>query len=282
MNEKPSRRRTIRKKLTDLTWPLLVRAHELLTPRVDLESLDFVLVLGNQKTGSTAIAELLGSLGRLRVATDIHPLQSPDARVRDDPASVARMIQRMRYYFRRDLVKENELTPATSALLEVLPRVRPVYVVRHPTHNIRSILDRVGLPGHPQPLDEIELSDGGWQSIVSSRFLGIEAHDHITSLAKRWNYMATIYQRHQDRLHLVRYEDFMADKLKTIHTLADRLGIENCQDIEPLLNISFQPRGAHRSIAPNEFFSEEALSIITQQCSEGMKALNYEPIPDSQ
>lgn len=281
MDTKPHRHRTIHQKLIDHTWPLLLKAHELFTPRLDLESLDFVLVLGNQKTGSTAIAELLGRLGRLRIVTDIHPLQSPDTRIQNDPTSAARMIQRMRYYFRRDLIKENELTPATGALLDVLPQVRPVYVVRHPVHNIRSILDRVGLPGHPQSLNELTLSDDGWRPIVSSRFLGIEAGDHITSLAKRWNYMTTIYQHHQERLHLVRYEDFMADKLGSIQTLADRIGIRRCQDIEPLLDVSFQPRGAHRSTDPREFFSDEALSIISQHCTEGMKTLEYEPIPHS-
>jgi hypothetical protein len=65
---------------------------------------------------------------------------------------------------------------------------------------------------------------------------------------------------------------------RTIHALATRLGIEPRQEIQPLLDVSFQPRGAHRSTPPGEFFSAEALDIIHQQCADGMSALDYEPV----
>jgi hypothetical protein len=238
-------------------------------------------VLGNQKTGSTAVARLLAALGRLSITTDIPPLQTPTTHLPNDPEQVAAVLQRYRYYFRRDLVKENELTPATDALLEVLPHARPVFVVRHPAHNIRSILDRVELPGHPKPLDALSLPNNGWRPIVTSRLFGIEAPDHITALAKRWSHMTAIYERHRDRLHLVRYEDFMADKAQTIRTLAERLGIEPKRDIQPLLDVPFQPRGAHRSTALSSFFSDEALDIITRHCATGMEVLDYEPVASS-
>jgi len=273
-----SRFESLQRTLWKRIGPALVKGHQLLTPRLDLSALELVLVLGNQKTGSTAIAKLLAHLGRLRAVTDIHPLHAPDAHLPDDPSAVASFLQRMRYYVRHDLVKENELTPATGALLEVLPRARPVFVLRHPVHNIRSILDRVDLPGVPLPLDEISLSASNWRSIVTGHRLGIEAPDHITALAKRWSHMTTLYRRHQDRLHRVRYEAFTADKRATIRALATRLGIEPRQEIQPLLDVSFQPRGAHRSTPPGEFFSAEALDIIHQQCADGMSALDYEPV----
>ena len=264
-----------------LVRPALVEGHRLLTPRLALASLDPVLVLGNQKTGSTAIAQLLAHLGRLRAATDIHLLHAPDAQLPNTPEAVASFVQRMRYYFRHEVVKENELTPATDMLLSVLPQARPVYVVRHPAHNIRSILDRVDLPGHPEPLDALSLPDNGWRPVVTNRPLGIEAPNHITALAKRWSHMTAIYERHRDRLHLVRYEDFMADKAQTIRTLAERLGIEPKRDIQPLLDVPFQPRGAHRSTALSSFFSDEALDIITRHCATGMEVLDYEPVASS-
>lgn len=261
-----------------LLWPVVVKGHQLFTPRLDLAALDPVLVLGNQKTGSTAIARLLAAFGRLSITADIHLLQSSTVQLTNDPASVAAFIQQARYYFRRQVVKENALTLATDALLNVLPRARPVYVVRHPVHNIRSILDRLSLPGTPRPLDALDLSEGGWQSIVDNRHLGVDAEDHITSLAQRWNHTTAIYLRHRDRLTLVRYEDFVADKLGTIRRLADRLGIEQRQDIHPLLDVPFQPRGAHRSMAPDAFFSADALALINRECAKGMEMLDYEPI----
>lgn len=256
----------------------LARLYRGLTPSADLSTLTPILVLGNQKTGSTAIARLLAAWGRLSATTDIHPLQAPDAHLPNDPASVEDFIQRMRYYFRRDLVKENALTPATDALLTVLPAAQPVYVVRHPVQNIRSILDRVGLPGDPRPLDALDRPEDGWSPILDNRHLDLDADDHVTALAQRWSYTTAIYRRHQDRLTLVRYEDFVADKLETIRDLANQLGIDSRQDIRPLLDVPFQPRGSHRSVDPTTFFSDDALAIINRECSEGMSALDYEPI----
>ena len=198
-----SRTRSLRTKLAALLWPVAVKAHQWFTPRLDLAALDSVLVLGNQKTGSTAIARLLAAYGELGVASDIHLLQSADLQVTNDPAWVGAFIQQARYYFRQSVIKENALTPATGALLDVLPKARPIYITRHPVHNIRSILDRLNLPGTPRPLDALELEDDGWTSIVDSRHLGFEAADHIASLAQRWTYMTAIYRRHRDRLTLV-------------------------------------------------------------------------------
>lgn len=263
-------------------WPVLVWAYRTLSPPLDLDSLDPVLVLGNQKTGSTAIAELLAAWGNLSATTDIHPLQSADSDLPSDPAAVERFLQRARYYFRQNLVKENALTPATDALLDVLPQVRPVYVVRHPVHNVRSILDRVGLPGTPRPLHTLDLSNGGWRPIVANRHFKGTAQDHITSLAQRWSDTTALYRRHRDRLTLVRYEDFTADKEGCIRRLANRLDVPQETDIRPLLDVPFQPPGQHRSVSPTSFFSAEALAIINRTCADGMDTLNYDPIlPDS-
>jgi hypothetical protein len=154
-----------------------------------------------------------------------------------------------------------------------------VFVVRHPVQNVRSILDRVGLPGRPLPFDDLSLSPGGWNAIVRGRDLEIEADDHITALAKRWAVTTDIYLRNQERLHLVRYEDFVADKRGTIDALADRLGIPTRANIEALLDVPFQPRGVHRSTPVDEVFSSRALELIAHHCEEGMRALDYTAPP---
>ena len=271
----------LREKLVDAIRPLLVAGARWGTPRLNLRDIDPVLVLGNQKTGSTAIAELLAQYGDLWATTDLHPLQSSAPQIENDPAFVARLIQRLRYYLRGDLIKENELTVATDALLEALPRARPVFVVRHPVQNVRSILDRLSLPGQPLPFERLGLSGNGWERIVRGHDYGIEAENHITSLAVRWCRTAKIYLRHSERLHLVRYEDFVSDKLGTISSLANQLGIQQKKDIRPFLDVPFQPRGDNRATPPQTFFSEQALDIIHNRCRREMDALDYEPILDS-
>lgn len=278
MNTTPDSAETILQKFERKMWPILEWAHRHLTPKLDLEDLDPVLVLGNQKTGSTAIAQLLGVWGNLRAVTDVPPLQSPNTNLPNETAAVERFIQHARYYFRHDLVKENALTPATDALLKLLPQARPVFVVRHPVHNVRSILDRLGLSGAPRSLQRLDLSVNGWRPIVENRHFEGQANDHITSLAQRWSDTTTLYLLHRDRLTLVRYEDFMADKQGCIRRLAERLDVPEKNDIQPLLDVSFQPRGKHRSVPPESFFPAKALAIINRECTDGMDALKYNPI----
>lgn len=274
----PSFFHALKAKVLGRFWPAITTVYRGLTSRLDPATLDLVLVLGNQKTGSTAIARLLAVWGNLNAVTDVHSLQASRVRLPNQPAAVEEFLQRARYYFRHDLVKENALTPATDALLNVLPCARPVYVVRHPVHNVRSILDRLGLPGTPRSLRSLDLSDGGWRPIVENRHFDGDADDHITSLAQRWAETTAIYRRHRDRLTLVRYEDFMADKEGCIRQLSDRLNVPQENDIRPLLDVPFQPRGQHRSVPPASFFSAEGLAIINRECADGMDALDYDPI----
>jgi len=257
----------------------VARLARLVLPKIDCTAYDGILVLGNQKTGSTAIAQLLAALGDLRIAANLHSLHGR-AVLPNSPSAVARFVQAARYYLRHDVVKENALTPATDALLEVLPQARVVYVVRHPVQNVRSILDRVGLPGRPLPLTGLALP-GGWAPIVTGRDLGVDAADTITALAERWAVTTDLYRRHADRMRLVRYEDFVADKSGTIRALAEDLGVPDRQAIAPLVDVPFQPRGAHRSAAPADFFTDDALTRIRERCQEGMDALDYAPLPAS-
>jgi hypothetical protein len=246
-----------------------------------------VLVLGNQKTGSSAIAHLLAACGGLSLAADVHPAQGRERRMAHLDASEMRAFiqNEARYYFGHAVVKENALTPATGALLGALPQARGVFIVRHPAHNIRSILDRLGLPGTPRPLGTVapELPAAGWREVVTNAALRSDdpedaPEDHITALARRWATLARRYLRHAERLHLARYEDFMAEKAGFVRRLADTLDIPFQRDIESLLDVPFQPRGAHRGAALDQFFSTDALHIIDECCASEMHMLRYDRV----
>lgn len=273
-------RRSLPRKLAERLRPAWARLHALLTPRLDLAALDPVLVLGNQKTGSTAIARLLAAYGRLGIAADVPPAHTREQALVEGALPMSDFLQQARYYFRHAVVKENMLTLPAGALLEALPQARFVYVVRRAGENIRSILDRLGLPGRPLPFHALPAVPEGWRSVVDGRWLFPDARNHIAALAARWTRTARLYQQHRARLTLVRYEDFTADKERTIARLAEHLGIPQRQDIRSLLDVPFQPRGAHRRVAPADFFSPEALRIIRHRCTDAMQALGYdEPLP---
>jgi hypothetical protein len=270
--------RNLQDKLTDALEPYWARFYPLISTQLDLRALRPILVLGNQKTGSSAVAHLLAAHGDLSLAADVHPAQGRERHVASlDAPAMAGFIQRARYYFRRDVVKENALTPGAGALLAALPNARAVFVARHPAHNVRSILDRLDLPGHPCPLGEIQV-ESGWQEVVDGSALGLNASDHITALARRWQALTDTYLLHRERLHLVRYEDFQTDKSGVIAELAERCDAPRRADIGPLLDRPFQPRGKHRTTPLEDFFSEEALRIIDRCCAGGRRALDYDPI----
>lgn len=264
------------RKMSRALVPYRARLHALLRSRLDPSAVTAIVILGNQKTGSTAVAHLLASYGQLSLAADVHPAQGNEQRLVNGTYPLPALLQDARYYFRHEVVKENALTPITEPLLNALPHARFVFMTRHPAHNIRSMLDRLSLPGEPLPLSEINV-DPGWQSIVDGSALHLDAPDHISALALRWQTLADRYLDHQDRLQLIRYEDFQTDKTGTIARLAEQLGVPQRTDIQRLLDRPFQPRGAHRTVPLEEFFSEDALRIIDQHCAAGMHALDYTP-----
>ena len=270
--------RTLPGKLASLLEPAWARLYAQMAPPLDLDAIEPILILGNQKTGSTAIARLLAHYAQLSMAVDVPPAWKKEPQLVTGAQSVSSFVQEARYYFRRALVKENVLTLVTHALLKALPRARGVFVVRHPAHNIRSILDRLALPGRPLPFNAIDVSSPVWQRVVDSRWLGLRAQNDIASLAERWNHITSIYLQHRNRLHLIRYEDFAADKVGAIRRLAGHLALPDRQEIHSLIDVSFQPPGAHRSVQLSQFFTEEALQLINDRCAAGMQALGYERV----
>ncbi len=73
--------------------------------------------------------------------------------------------------------------------------------------------------------------------------LGLAHGDAIDILAQRWTRAAQVYLDHPEALHLVRYEDFLADKQRGIERLAGKLGLPVVADIAPQMDLQFQPRG---------------------------------------
>jgi hypothetical protein len=275
------------RKLLAAAEPHWARLYGRFAPPLEPARIAPVLVLGNQKTGSSAIAHLLAARGGLSLAANVHPAQGRERRMaRLDASEMRAFIQNeARYYFGHAVVKENALTSAVGALLEALPNARGIFIVRHPAHNIRSILDRLGLPGTPQPLGTVAADlPAGWRDVVTNGGLRSDdddddaPEDHITALARRWATLARRYLRHAERLHLARYEDFMADKAGFVRRLADTLDIPFQRDIESLLDVPFQPRGAHRGAALDQFFSTDALRIIDDCCASEMRALRYDRV----
>jgi hypothetical protein len=237
-----------------------------------------ILVLGNQKSGTTAIAALLGELAKSSVTLDLtREIAEPTyPRLRKGELTLEQFIRRNKLDFSRRIVKEPHLTPFYAELKDRFPESPFVFVVRDPRDNLRSILNRLQLPGDRVRLTEQDLADVGaaWRLVLDNRWLDVGGDHYVEQLAGRWLLLAQVYLAHAKEMILVRYEDFLLDKIGTIQRLAGQVDLETRADISGSVERQFQPRGDH-SVSWSEFFGQQNLVRIEQLCQPGMREFGY-------
>lgn len=237
-----------------------------------------IIVLGNQKSGTSAIAHLLADFGGLSKTIDIPVLW--DSTVTDiikGHIEFSRIVNHHKFYFSKELIKEPNMTFFARQVIEVFPKSKYIFVVRDPRDNIRSLLNRIKIPGHLKEVDKLLLQGvrEGYKLILNAKKWEIDQNEnYIGVLSHRWNSAVDNYLLCKDRMILVKYEDFLADKYKCIASLADRLGIQQKMDIADRLDIQYQPRGIH-NISWEEFFGPENLACIERVCGDRMREFGY-------
>ncbi len=239
-----------------------------------------VFVLGNQKAGTSAIAALLARAGGLSYDIDLGGLRvrEYEAIYADRSRLPTLLLERAGVEFSKGLVKEPNLTFLLPELLRLHPRSRFVFVARDPRANIRSILNRLQIPGNLRtvdPADYPELSPM-WEAILFNFWVGDPARalNYVARSAERWQQATDLYLAHQDRVRLIRYEDFRGAKVEAIQQLARELDLSAPHDISRWVDVQFQPAG--RPVSDYlSFFGQANLTSIEQECAAGMRQLAY-------
>lgn len=235
------------------------------------------MVLGNQKSGTTAISVLLAQSARLTSTIDTSLLWEPNlSKVLKSEITLREIFKRHPAVFQKELVKEPNLTFMFPQVMEVYNDSNFLFISRNPLDNIRSLLNRLQLSGSYLKLDRIHISHfGPHESLLFNRQLfHIDKIHYIDILAERWNIAADVYLNNQDKVRLIRYEDFKMDKKAYIETLAKDLGLQVKNDISGLVNKQYQPAG-NSSVTYLDFFGEENLNRINTICGSRMKQLGY-------
>lgn len=239
-----------------------------------------VIVLGNQKSGTSVVAHLLADAAGLSKTIDAPPFWRNRFRLLYyGDRTVEELVDAYSVYFDVDLVKEPMLTFAYDQVRERFPDADYVQVVRDPRDNIRSLLDRHDLPGDAERLPDShrERLEAKKKTTIDADLWAEPGDHYIDVLAKRWNMAVDpIFEADQSPT-VVRYEDFVEDKVGTIHDLADSLDLEIVEDISEKVDRSFQPRGQRRGRSYPEVFGEENLDRIERICGDRMVELGYEP-----
>lgn len=237
-----------------------------------------VLVVGNQKSGTSAIAGLLAKATGLPASIDlIGELIEPTVpRVISDELSLDAFLRHNDVDFLRAIIKDCHMTLLVGRLMEHIPDSKAVFVVRDPRDNIRSILNRIGIDGRRTwiPQEVWDRLGPGWRLVLDGQWLGVESNDVVVALAERWNRLVDEYLARPDQMMLARFEDFVVDRAAYIEELARNLALEPVHDIGNHVDIQFQ-RPGDRLVALGSFFGNERLALIESLCNERMKQLGY-------
>jgi hypothetical protein len=240
-----------------------------------------VVVLGHQKGGATAIAKLLGRMCQMPVSVD--PFYEVDRgrakaveRVFHGDVQLSALARRHPSLFWQPIVKDPDFTFLWTQVAGLYPEARFLYVARHPVDTIRSVLDRLGLPGDPSSgvLPPIRNPTRHWELILTGTLPEVPGDDYIEKLAHRWQLAADTYAKDRDRMLLVRYEDFRRDKVRELTQLAGRLGLVAERDVSAEIDIPYQPPGKNKATLLG-FFGRRRIDRIVSICERGMKQMGY-------
>ena len=233
-----------------------------------------VFVLGVQKSGTTAIATLLAKLTGRALSSDFTHLDPPAERTRffDRELPFDEFVAQHRREFGQDIVKDPNLTFFVSELRNAFPAAPIVFIARDPREQVRSLLDWMQVPGDRDEIDTASLPEN-IRMLLEGRWPRVEGRNYVERLAARWRAGADAYLSHRDQLTLIRYEDFVRDKVGELTALAARIGLDSVADISADVDTQYQSRGNPRPWL--DVFGERNLRLIEEACAEPMAALGY-------
>lgn len=167
--------------------------------------------------------------------------------------------------------------------MNIFPNAKFVYIVRNPFQNIRSILNRLNLEGnlnqnskiYEKKLASLKKELPTWGRILEGTYPPVFGTNYIENLSLRWNLGVDTYLKNLDNMLLVRYEDFIKDKMGYIHNLCDQLNLPVTNDISNQLNKQYQVKGKS-NLDLYTFFGEDNYNTISKICTEKMIPFKYE------
>ncbi|WP_425390382.1 hypothetical protein [Ekhidna sp.] len=229
-----------------------------------------IFILGNQKSGTSAIANLTAEAGGLSKTIDIPKLWPPYIqKLVKKEVNLSDVVRSNKKYFKSELIKEPNLTFLFEELLRIYPNAEYAMVVRNPFGNIRSILNRYKLSGKIDALNQEQIFKlGNHYNLFQAENWNLEQTDNpIEALALRWNLAASVFINYKDHVNisLIRYEDFTDSKSESIYALCDLLNTAKRNDISKSTEIQFQPKGDN-SLSYLDFFGPTNFSLIKETC----------------
>ncbi|MCB9777869.1 MAG: sulfotransferase [Alphaproteobacteria bacterium] len=235
-----------------------------------------VFVLGHQKTGSSAVgamlAEVSGEAAALDLAAELaRPLH---LEVEAGRKSFDDFLHHNAVDLSRRIVKDACLAALAAPLAARFPAARFVFVVRDPRATVRSVLDRVGLPGDRAHYDEAILAGvpRAWREVLLPA--GADAGDVVAHIAERWRQQARVALAGDLPVRVIRYEDFCRAPRAETEAVARDVGLPVLPGDDRAARQQWQPAGEHRGRWP-AFLGDANVARIDALCRDEMRAFHY-------
>ncbi len=236
-----------------------------------------IFILGNQKAGTSAITALLGKATASSYIIDLRTMRQDETKgLFLQQLELKDFISKnFKFEFSKKIIKEPNLTLCYTQIKELYPSSPKIFIIRDPRQNIRSILNRLKIPGNQSKIEFDKYSNSEiWRNVIYNDWLGITYRNYIESLAKRWNFICRIYFENPNDFILVKYEDFNKEKVSFIKELCENLELNYLKNIDKDVNTRFQPKGKV-NVDIIDFFGARNLAIIENTCKEFMQKFDY-------
>ncbi len=232
-----------------------------------------IIILGHQKSGTSAISRLFAERSGKTLTLDTPLLWEPHlGRLIKNRSEFKYWVTKHKRTFSKDIIKEPNLTYFYDEICHTYKSPKFIYVVRDPRSNIRSLLNRLKLKGNHSVNPDLSKVEDAWKPLFESSY---EKDIHyVKAISERWISFVDCYLQNKDNMHLIKYENFVQDKQKCIDELCELFDFPKVSDITELLDVQFQPRG-DRNISYQEFFGDNNLEKIETTCSDLMIKLGY-------
>ncbi len=213
-----------------------------------------LIVFGFQKSGTTAIAKLLALNTGKTITIDPPVLWKGIENILKGKTTLKKVIYGNKIIFKTNFLKEPGLTLIADEVMNLFPQSKYLFIVRNPFENIRSILNRLNLPGDYEELPEnvFENINNNWKPLIKGELYGITEGNYVERLAQLWVKTINVYLNSPEKFVLVKYEDFLKNKEKIIDSITKQLGYPKVNSIKEYVDVQFQPKG--KKVDIKEFF----------------------------
>jgi len=186
---------------------------------------DPLLITGSPKSGTSVIAAAYAEMVNQSLTLDLRCILEPNlSLLLSGRMKFNQLVERYSYEFRSDVIKEPWLSCLLPDVLDTYPDSFVVFIVRHPIQNVRSILERLGLKplnGHTS-ISSLPWMSSDWLSVLKGG--AVKTDDYVRNLALRWVEMVNnFHQIGTERKMIIRYEDFIANKLNVLKKINDKI-----------------------------------------------------------